>query len=274
MTAQLLDITPDKYFELDAFSSSAAKTIHLQSPAHARAGYRKAPTKAMDRGDVFHKLLLGKGKDFEELDYDDYKTKDARSDRDAARAAGKTPILSHQLEAAARAAEAIRAELAARDIILNGRSEQVITWTEHTKYGDVPCKAMLDHVWLDTGVVIDIKTTENAAPLAVERTAENLAYGIQWAAYTRALTALDPSLAGRIAFAFVFCEIEEEPFALNVCEPDGAFQELGNRRWKRALNAWAKCLRDNKWPSYGTAVNPISAPMWAIAREGTVTDEL
>lgn len=274
MTAQLLDIPPEEYFELDAFSSTAAKTIHLQSPAHARAGYRKVPTKAMDRGDVFHKLLLGKGKDFEVIPHVDYKTNAAKEKRDAARAQGKTPILAHQRESAAAAAEMIRAELAARDIVLDGRSEQVITWTESTKYGDVPCKAMLDHVWLETGVIVDIKTTENAAPVAVERTAENLGYGIQWAAYTRALAALDPSMVGRIAFAFVFCEIEEEPFALNVCEPDGAFQELGNRRWRRAVTAWAKCLRDNKWPSYGTAVNPISAPTWALARESTVTDEL
>lgn len=268
MTATLLDVSLDEYFALEAFSSSAAKTLISRSPAHARAGFRKVPTKAMERGDVIHKLLLGKGKDFEVIEHGDYKTKIAQAKRDEARERGLTPILAHQLESACVAAESIRVELANRNVIFDGLSEQAITWTERTEFGDVVCKALFDHVWVDTGIVLDIKTTADAAPSAVERTAENLNYGIQCAAYSRALTALDPSLAGKVAFAFAFCEVEEEPYAVNLCEPDGVFRELGERRWLRAVREWARCIRDDRWPSYGPAVNPITAPTWALTREG------
>lgn len=273
MTAQLLDITLDEYFDLDAFSQTAAKTVITRSPAHARAGYRKAPTQRMERGDVTHKLLLGKGKDFVVIEHGDYKTKLAQQKRDEAREQGLVPILAHQIETAALAAESIRVQLADREIILDGLSEQAITWTEQTEHGPVVCKGLFDHVWLDRGIILDIKTTENAAPSAVERTAENMGYAIQAAAYTRALEALNPDFAGRVGFAFAFCETDEEPYAVNVCEPDGVFLELGKQRWLRAVATWARCLKDNHWPSYGTDVGVITSPPWALAREGFTADE-
>lgn len=273
MTAKLLDISSDEYFELDAFSSTAAKIVHSRSPGHARAGYRKKPSKVLDAGNVIHRLVLGKGKDYHVVHAADWRTKAAQQQRDEARAQGLTPVLHDDFERYNLAAESIRCQLADRGIILDGLSEQPITWTEHTEYGDVPCKAMFDHVWPEQGLILDLKTTADASPNAVERTSENLGYGIQRAAYTRALTALDPGLAGRVGFAFVFCEIEDEPYAVNVCEPDGVFCELGERRWLRAVNTWARCLRDDHWPTYGTAINPLSAPTWALARDGHTTDE-
>lgn len=272
MTARLLDITIDEYHALDAFSSTAAKTLIARTPAHARAGYRKAPTKEMDRGEAIHRLLLGAGKDFEVIQHGDYRTNAAKEKRDGARKQGLIPVLAHHFESYNVAAESIRVQLAELGIVLDGRSEQAITWTERTEFGDVVCKALFDHVWLETGLILDVKTTENAAPAAIERTAENLNYAIQAAAYTRALEALDPSLVGRAAFAFAFCEVEEEPYVVNVCEPDGVFRELGKRRWLRAVTEWARCLRDNRWPAFNTAVNPITAPTWALTREGYATD--
>lgn len=272
MNAKLLDISPDEYHAIEAFSSSVAKTMITRSPAHARAGFRKPPTKAMERGDIIHRLVLGKGKEFQVLRFGDYKTKSAQQARDAARERGLVPVLHDDFENYCIAAEKIRIQLADRGIHLDGKSEQAITWTEHTDYGDVPCKALLDHVWPDTGIILDLKVTADASPSSVERTAENLGYAIQAAAYTRALTALDPDLAGRVAFAFVFCE-PDDPWAINISEPDGVFQELGERRWLRAVREWARCTKEDSWPSYGTTVNPISTPPWALAREGYATDE-
>ena len=203
MTAQLLDLPTDKYFALDAFSQSAAKTLINRSPAHARAGYRKTPTKAMERGDIIGRLLLGKGKDFEPIQAANYQTNAAKAKRDAAREQGLVPVLAHDLENYCLAAESIRVQLAERGIILDGQSEQQVAWTERTEFGDVTCKGMFDHVWLDTGIIIDLKTTADASPSAVERTAENLGYAIQYTTYTHTLTTLDPGLAGKVAFAFV-----------------------------------------------------------------------
>lgn len=273
MTARLLNIPGDDYFDLDAFSASAAKTVIARSPAHARANYRKAPTKAIERGDIIGRLLLGAGKDYEVVNAANWQTNKAKADRDAIRAAGKVPVLVDDLEDYHKAAEAIRLNLAERDIILDGASEQAITWVEHTEYGDVTCKGRFDHVWPDIGIILDLKVTHDASPKAVEKTAENLGYAIQSAAYSRALAAFDPDLAGRVAFMFVFAEAEE-PYAVNISEPDGIFREIGERRWLRACSTWAKCIRDNHWPSYGPDTNPITAPQWALRNEGYSSDEI
>lgn len=272
MSGQLLDISIDEYHALDAFSSSVAKVVLARSPAHARAGMRKKPTKLMERGDIIHRLVLGKGREFAPIQASDWRTKAAQQARDAAREQGLVPVLVEDLEEYCVAAESIRVQLADRGIVLDGQSEQAITWVEHTEFGDVTCKGLLDHVWPDIGLGLDLKITEDASPSSIERTSENLGYGIQWAAYTRGLAALDPDLAGRAALGFVFCE-PFEPNAINIAEPDGPFQELGTRRWLRAVRLWAECVARNHWPTYGNHVNPLSCPSWALAREGFTADE-
>lgn len=266
MSAELLDISLEEYFELDAFSQSTAKVVLSRSPAHARAGYRKKPTTSMEAGDIVHKLLLGKGKEFVVINSDSFRTKVAQQQRDDAREKGLVPVLVDEFEAHNIAAEKIRIQLADRGVNLDGVSEQPFTWTEETEYGPVLCKGMLDHVWLDVGIALDLKTTADASPIAVERIAANMGYDVQWAAYTRGLAQLLPQFAGKHALAFAFCELEN-PHAVNFTEPDGNFQQLGTRRWLRAVTTWAKCIRDNHWPAYGTGTNPLTAPGWALYRE-------
>jgi hypothetical protein len=273
VSAKLLDVTADEYHAIEAFSSSTAKIVLERSPGHARIGLKKKPTKSLDGGNIIHRLLLGKGKGFDVIQHGDYKTKAAQAKRDAARDAGLVPVLAHEMEGYATAAEAIRVQLADRGIVLDGVSEQAITWVEKTPHGDVLCKGMMDHVWPDVGIILDIKTCEDASQAAIERAAEKYNYAVQSTAYSRALVALDPDLAGRVAFSFAFCETSE-PHAVNVTEPDGPFQELGLRRWLRAVNIWAECAARNHWPTtYGANVNPLSPPSWALAREGFTADE-
>lgn len=272
MTAKLLDVTPDEYHLLDGLSSSIASTLITRSPKHAWqqhprfGGNGKRPTKEMDRGAAIHALVLGKGKQFAILDFEDYKKKAAQEARDAAREQGLIPILSHQFLEWGTAAESIRNQLADRDIYLDGLSEQAIEWHESSAHGPVQCRAMFDHVWLDRGVILDLKITHDANPAKVERSSENFGYAIQETAYRRALAALRPELAGRVDFLFCFVE-PEAPYAMNITRGDGVFRELGERRWLRAVETWGECLATDEWPAYGSGVNPLYPPPWALTRE-------
>lgn len=267
MTARLLDITPDEYHQLDHLSSSLAKTVIAQSPLHAKAAIGKKPTKLMDRGSIIHRLVLGKGADYVVVTAKDWKTKSAQEQRDAARAKNLVPVLHDDLEDFNTAAEKIRIGLADRGIMLDGVSEQAVEWDEPSPFGPVRCRAMFDHVWLDTGRILDLKVTEDASPGRIEKSAENMRYGVQSAAYTRAMTALRPELAGRVKFLFAFCE-PDEPHAMNLTEPDGMFRELGEQRWLRAVRTWGECIKNDTWPAYGNAINHLTAPGWALAQEG------
>lgn len=269
MNAEILDITMDEYFALPHFSSSVAKTVISRSPRHAqqeREDGGKEATKEMDFGSVTHRLVLGAGKDYEPLPFKDWRTNDAKDAAKAARTAGKVPIKTADFERANLAAESIRVELSKRGIILDGASELAVTWEEETEHGIVICKAMFDHAWLETGRILDLKLTENAAPWVIERNSESMGYAIQWAAYTRALAALRPSLSGKSDFLFAFGETDS-PFAMNLTRPDGMFRELGERRWRRALTTWAECVATDTWPAYGDGINQLSPPAWALRNE-------
>ena len=124
---------------------------------------------------------------------------------------------------------------------------------------------MMDHITARR-TVFDLKIVESAAPAAIERSAENFGYGIQRAAYTSGVTHCFPELAGRVEMLFIFAE-REPPYAMNIVRPDGVFRELGERRWRRAVEAWGRALKEQRWPAYGDDINTISPPAWALARE-------
>jgi hypothetical protein len=266
-----LDISPDEYFALERFSSSTAKVLLAQSPLHARAALKKKPTKLMDRGSVIHRLLLGKGKDYAVVQHGDWRTNAAKAARDAARAEGLVPVLAEDFEEYCTAAEAIRVRLADMGLVLDGASELAFEWTEATPHGDVQCKGMADHVWLDTGRILDLKIIDDAAPARVERSAASLDHAVQHAAYTRALARIDPALVGRVQFLFAFCE-PGEPHDVNLSEPDGVFRELGEQRWLRACATWANCVAEDRFPGHG--VNVLNAPIWQLRNEGFTPEEI
>lgn len=264
--------THAEYLAIDALSSSRATLLLQRCEAVARARVDSDPTASTDRGAILHRLLLGRGQDYELCDFPDWRTNAAKSARDAARAAGKIPVLTERFDGLEESAAGIRGGLLERGWILDGRSELAIEWEERAELGPVPCKAMLDHLLEEDGcaTIIDLKIVEDASPDAIERSAERYGYAVQAAAYTRALTAARPELAGRILFLFAFCE-PEAPFAMSVRPPDGIMRELGDRRWCAAVSRWGASLASGIWPGYPDG--ELTAPPWVLAREGYTKGE-
>jgi hypothetical protein len=260
-----------------SLSSSIAHILVTESELHAWAahpklGNKRKPksSKAFDHGSLVHELILGEGRGYVAIDADDYRTKKAQEQRDAARAEGKTPVLSHQLTEARESAAIIMAELINRGVRLNGTSEVAILWVEQADDGTpVQCRAMLDHLAADLCGIWDLKTTESCAPEKVRASIESYGYDIQATAYLSALAAVKPELAGRVPYTWIFVE-NDQPYAVNICEMDGTMRELGMLRWRRAVNMWAQCMRTNTWPGYrGTQERPerIAASQWRLAAE-------
>lgn len=275
MTARILHVSPAEYFADQfgepSFSASVAKRFDADSAAHVhlyhpRFGAQETdPTKAQDAGSIVHRLVLGKGADYEVINHKDFRTNDAKAQRDAARAVGKTPVLAEQLEELLTSAHKLKAILPSYDIHLTGQSELPILWSAPVFMTDrtVQAKCMLDHVHIESGVIYELKTCDSANPIAVEKQAYNLGYDIACVAYEEALEELRPDLAGCIDFRFVFAEIEP-PYCATVFRPDGAFRALGRARWDRAISQWDRCLRTNEWPGYASEVLTLSPPSWAL----------
>lgn len=259
-----------------SLSSSVAHVLVAKSPLHAwhlhprLGGKRNAATRSTDRGSIAHALLLGTAdKELLVVQADDWRTKAARDLRDAARGTGQVAVLQHELDDASAAVKGIKARFKALKVRLNGKSEISLFWSETADDGTVvQCRGRIDHLVLTPARarILDLKTCRSAHPRSCRSHAYEYGYDIQAAAYRSAITQLYPRFAGREEFLFLFAELEE-PYGVLTCEPAGSLTELGNRRWRRAVNLWATCLRTKRWPGYADGVVQLEAPSYALMDE-------
>jgi hypothetical protein len=277
MTARILNVTEAEYFAdtagaVPSLSQSIARTLVTKSPAHAwvehprLGGQPSEPTKATDQGEIIHRLLLGRGAEVEVLPFDNYRKKAAQEARDAAREAGRTPMLEREYEGILAASTAIVRSLAALGVVLEGESEVAIEWEEAGQHGPVLCRGKLDHLKIGAKATIyDVKKIESADPRSCSNNAYSYGMDIQGAAYTSGVEKLYPEFAGRVEYIPIFVEIAQ-PYAVVPGPLDAVLQESGRRRWARAINLWESCLRADRWPSYVDAMTVIEAPGWLIAQ--------
>lgn len=255
-----------------SLSASIAGTLVSRSPLHAwrqhpRLGnVNREPSAAMERGTLVHALVLGTEAGVEVIEADSFRSKGAQEARDAARAAGRIPLLAAEYAEVEAMADAVRTNLRSLGITLDGESEIAVSWEEDSSLGPVLCRGMMDHLVLDRGLVMDLKTTRDAHPLKCARSMVEYNYDVQWAAYTSAVAALRPDLAGRVEMLFLFVE-SEPPYCVTPVLPDGSMRELGEMRWGRAVETWARCLAADYWPAYATEPIYVSAPPWALQIE-------
>lgn len=138
-------------------SSGARKLMAPSCPALFKA-WRDEPAddhaEYFDVGKAAHAVALGVGDPIEVIDADGWKTKAAREQRDAAYAAGRTPVLTAQWEAVEAMATRLREHAVAGPLMAPGagRPEQTIVWRDKTS--GVWCRALVD--WL-TWLIADYK---------------------------------------------------------------------------------------------------------------------
>jgi exodeoxyribonuclease VIII len=125
---------------------------------------------------------------------------------------------------------------------------------------------MMDHWDFDQMLILDLKKVANAHPLQVSRNIVQLGHDLQYAAYTRAISALNPEMRGKVEMHFLWCETEP-PYAVVPAVLDGAFREIGNLRWRRAVELWEKCLKTQYWPSYTDRLTTLEPPPWVLTQE-------
>ncbi len=272
---RLVQLSADEYFadpcSTPSLSASIAGVLESQSPLHAWSrhprfgGISRAPTKSLDGGALSHTLLLDAGKGVEIIKANDFRTNAAKEARDAARDAGRIPVLEKDYEAADAVASILRQRFLDLGITLDGDREITALWTETASNGaQVQCRGMLDH--LKRPRIIDIKSIRSANPNVCRRHVETYGYAIQRAAYVSAIEKIHPEFAGRVDFVFVFFELEP-PYAVTPVRLNGAFRELGERAWSRAVDRWEECLRTNHWPAYVTDIIELEPSEWALSKD-------
>lgn len=264
-TARVVYGMPEAAYRAERMLSySTAKLLLGSSPMHADKSFREPPRKttAMEKGTLFDELMTDGGR-IVELDYLDYKTAAARTDRDAALASGLVPALRHKLLAAREAADDLAQQLESLGVPRGEHSQVSLFWEELSSCGRVVrCRGRLD--WLSLPVIVDLKTIASADDESCRKAITEHGYDIQAAAYLRGAERAFPEWAGRLRFIDAFMETATR--MPNPLEPDPELLAMGAQKWQLAVDIWASCEASGEWPGYSTGVRRVSAPGYALSR--------
>ena len=261
------DIEMDRYVSDPAPEPSLSKgmvlTLINRTPAHARIesprlnpGLVDDSSSRADIGSAVHAKILG-GQAIGIVEADNWMTKAAKEAREDIRANGGIALLCKDAESLDAIADAVFAACANAGMPLEQAvHEQTAIW----KDGDVWCRARPDALWLDQKICGDLKTTKNADPQSwIKTTLLGGGYFIQPSHYLRGIETIRDESGWQ--FRFVVCEIEK-PFGVSIIGVDGALLDLADQQCTRARAIWAKCLRENKWPSYSNQIAVAELPTW------------
>lgn len=244
--------------------SGAKKLLPPYCPAiyrHER-DHGQPPKAAFDFGHAAHLEVLGAGPELVIVDAPDWKTKAAREERDAAYAAGKTPLLNHEHQIVKAMGDALRRHpLAATLLSGEGAVEQSAFWVD-SDYG-VWRRARFDR-WtrLLNGVVaiVDYKSALSADPVTFGRKAADFGYHCQDAWYIDAAKAV--GLTDDPAFVFIVQD-KNPPYLVSVVQLDDEARRVGRERNRRALEIFRDCQASGVWPGHSDDIERVSLPKWA-----------
>lgn len=264
------DQLPAEDYHADpSLSASGMKTL-LDPGCPALYRYERdhpqPPKATFDFGHAAHRLVLGDGAKLRVLDYDDYKTKDARQARDEAREEGCVPMLSKDMDRAWEMANVVRAHPLAGPLFRGGRPEVSLFFKD--KATGVPLRARLD--WLDDqrkgrAIMTDYKTIGTGVDLDhIERAIYDYGYHCSGAQYAEAAQALD--LAGEDAVTTLVFQSKDPPFLVRVVQLPFDALKVGRAKRRAAIELFKACTDSGRWPGYDE-VAYAGLPPWAQARE-------
>lgn len=220
-----------------------------------------------DWGSAAHKLVLADSSvEIVVVDADDWRTKAAREQRDEARLAGLVPMLRDAYQQVLAKAIAIKDHPLASKLFEpgSGKAEQSLFWQDPVT--GVWRRCRLD--WLPNPrggrlVIPDYKTAVSADPETWAKAAANYAYNQQAAWYSDGVRALD--LDEEPAFVFVVQE-KNPPYVVTVIELDEVAVHIGRMLNQQALQVYAECRRDDRWPDFSNGVVLQPLPTWYTRR--------
>lgn len=276
-----------EYLAIPALSGGVLTTLLTECPRAAIEEYRPPEpsddpaepddTEASDRGTIAHSILLEGHADgvvvIDPLDYPADKTgnipkgwtnKAIQGARDAARAAGKVPVLAAKMNKIITMVRATHAYIeslreAEPDVWAmfqpdGGRSEVTMTWTD----GATDCKIRADRISNDNRICCNFKTTASSVePERWSRT-QMLDYYVGGAFYVRGVEA---ATGMRPTYLFL-CQETNPPYLCSLVGLSPHYLDLGMRKVEAGLKLWAECARSGRWPGYPSRAVWPEPPEW------------
>ena len=257
-------ITNEEYHDSDGLSKSGLDKLAI-SPAHYQA-YKATETKAtpaMVLGSLIHTATLEPHLLPEEYAVEpvvDKRTtvgKKVFAEFDAANK-GKRFITGDQLALSMAISMSVCTHpIAGKLLAKKGIAEESFYWTD-AETGTL-CKCRPDYLTED-GILIDIKSTEDASPTAFAKSSWKYRYHVQAAFYTHGVEAV----TGIRPKAFIFIAVEKNPpYAVACYMADSLMMSYGIGQARQCIQLFDQCTKSGVWRGYAEEIMPLSIPAWA-----------
>lgn len=248
--------------------SASAVTAILRSPAHCHwnhpklGGHGGDDATVADTGTVAHDLLWGGEGKICVIEADDWRKKEAKEQRDEARANGLTPILAvkyNTVKVMARTAVAFIASSDIKGVMESGQSEMTLIWQEDGLW----FRARPDWLNLEAGTMVHYKTSvASVEPNRFGRSiVPAMGYDVAMAFYRRGCLALGLPVDLHVMLA----QEQTAPYACSLLSLSQASWAVADAKVERAIAIWRKALATDTWPAYSTRIHDVEPTPWAIA---------
>ena len=264
--------------EIPRLSASIGHKLTTECPLSAWSAHRllgnhkQKTTDSQLAGRLWHAGILEGNHGVEVLDFDAFRSADAKKARDKALHDGKIPITRGKWDAMQVGVARIREQLAEHGILFDGKIEERIEWDQQATTGEtVACSGYIDH---RQGLCIDdLKTGSACTSIHMAKSLIQKSHSLlQDAAYRSAIATIHGEDRERCEMRFIFVQTEE-PYTDTPVKLSGEFRELSYLRWQRAIDTWAKCLgkgvERKHWPGPVApgCTDTIHPDGWMLARE-------
>jgi hypothetical protein len=194
---------------------------------------------------------------------------DAIAEAEEARAAGKTLLRFDDAEVIDAVAAAIQRNPLAVATLTNGVAEETLAWQDQRT--GVWLRARPDFrpnsilARRDVMVVSDLKfvAATHASPEGFRRAIANFGYHQSAAFYADGIKAV----YGHYPTHWVHVVVEKDsPHCVALYELPAEDIERGRFANRRAIDLFARCLKEDRWPGYADEPIPVGLPIWARIR--------
>lgn len=253
---------PIAEYHKSAATSKSQLDQMAKSPAHYLASLTtpRKETPAMRIGSLFHGMVL-EGVKIAVAPQCDKRTKEGKATWEAfcLENQGVEIVTAEEGEMLLGMRESVMAHPAAR-ALLNGPgiAEGSCFWYDEQS-GEL-CRCRPDF-YREDGIVVDLKTTEDASLEGFTRSVAKYNYAMQAAFYSDGIEAA--TMKPVHGFAFIACE-KTPPYAVQCFQLDFQAMEAGRVTYRNLLLDLADCKIANKFTAYSEKIETLSLPNWAL----------
>lgn len=256
---------PIAEYHKSAATSKSQLDQFAKSPAHYLASLTtpRKETAAMRIGSIFHGMALEPERvKIAVAPVCDKRTKDGKATWEAfcLENAGAEIVTADEGEMLLGMRASVMAHPAASALLSGaGIAEGSAFWYDE-RSGEL-CRCRPDFYRQDLGIIVDLKTTDDASPAGFARSIWKYGYHRQAAMYLDGIEAATSD----IIKGFVFIAVEKSaPFAVATYRLDMQGEEAGRVSYKDLLLDLAECKIKRHFPAYSISVETISLPAYAV----------